>query len=131
MVYEDSALEEAVLRHQCCCTDVSLGADFYGVPLDFADCLFLCRHCLFVTFSWDYCLNFEDVEYFTFFPFLAHTSSFYLNHGILLSWCSLKGDTPPHSLLQDNANPGFRGANSHLLDLFQDGQCVRDNYLSL
>jgi hypothetical protein len=40
MVYEDAASEEAVLRHQYCCTDVSLGADFYGVPLDFADSLF-------------------------------------------------------------------------------------------
>jgi hypothetical protein len=31
------------------------------------------------------------------------------------------------SLLQkNNANPGFSGANSHLLNLFQDGQCGRD-----
>jgi hypothetical protein len=40
VVHEDVASEEAALRHQCCCSDVSLGADFYGVPLDFADSLF-------------------------------------------------------------------------------------------
>jgi hypothetical protein len=40
MVYEDAASEEAVLSHQCSCTDVSLGAEFYGVPLYFANCLF-------------------------------------------------------------------------------------------
>jgi hypothetical protein len=50
-----------------------------------------------VAFSWDYCLNFEGVEDFTFFPFLTHTSSFYLTHSILLPLFLLKGDTPPHS----------------------------------
>jgi hypothetical protein len=73
-----------------------------------------------VAFSWDYCLNFEGMEYFTFFPFLAHTSSFYLTHGILLSWCHLKGETPPH----------FTPAEEQCKSWFQWGKFSSSEFIS-